>query len=305
MQAINWKELPEVGGVVALGSFDGVHLGHKKLLEFARARGMLTVITFSPHPRHFFGIAKENFLLTLDDEKEEILLQNGAQEVIFVKFDREFSSLSPEEFVRKVIKERLKPEVVVVGFDYHFGKNSSGHADDLSRLCKNYGIDVYVFPEVMMDGKPVKSTLIRGLLKEGNVELASRYLGRPYSFRGRVIKGEGIGSRIGFPTSNLDVHPMKVLPANGVYSTHVVFKGGIYPGMLYIGDRPTLGGEKRVVEEHIIGFDDEIYGQELLVKVYHRLRDEVKFENIEELKENLKMDMEKTIKKMKEVRHGA
>ncbi|HDI82672.1 MAG TPA: bifunctional riboflavin kinase/FAD synthetase [candidate division WOR-3 bacterium] len=305
MKVYNWDELPEVWGVIALGSFDGVHIGHQKLLSFAKARGSLTVVTFTPHPRLFLGLERENFLLTLDEEKEELLLRYGAQRVIFIDFNKEFSGFTPSEFVKEVITNRLKPHRIVVGFDYHFGKNSTGHASDLKALCKNYGIDVHIFPEVIRNRKPVKSTLIRNLLKEGKVEKAMEYLGRPYRFSGDVVKGKGLGSKIGFPTVNLKVNPLKVLPGNGVYGVQVMVRGGIYPGMLYIGDRPTIGEKDTSIEAHIIGFDGMIYGEKLCVEVFHKIREQVKFESMNELRKRLGVDRETVLKKMKEVKDGA
>jgi len=306
MKVFDWQELKRIGGVVAIGSFDGVHLGHRKLLQYGKKLGKLNVMTFSPHPRIVLQNIKEDFLLNTDEEKYNLLRNSGADNVFFIHFTEELADFPPEFYIEKVICSKIKPDRIIVGFDHNFGKGGVGRANFLKDYCKKFNLDVIIFPEVKKNNKEIKSSLIRGLLRKGKVLDAKEFLGRFYSFGGVIIQGEGLGNRIGFPTSNVAIDTaLKVLPCDGVYAARVKVAGFKYNAMLYVGRRPTLKKQKRVVEVHILNFEKNIYGEHIDVEVIRRIRDEKSFDSIGSLRDQLYLDKKEIEKTFKEVKNGS
>ncbi len=287
--------------VVTLGTFDGVHIGHKSLITrmgaIARAHhGETVLLTFHPHPRIVLHGDEELHLLQTEDEKIDSLLKAGIDYLIICPFTKEFAALSSEEFVDQVLVKALGTRTLVIGFNHQFGKNREGSFASLQKLAPNKGFDLVEIEEKSFNEKSVSSTKIRNALLAGDVELAASGLGYMYSLIGRVEEGAHLGHTIGFPTANIhmaDKH--KLIPADGVYAVHVKCGWRIYKGMMNIGYRPTVFGKSRTIEAHIIDFDKQIYGEEITVFFKSKIRDEIKFSNLVELKQQLEMDRTHTI----------
>ena len=287
--------------VVTTGFFDGVHLGHRKVIEklvsSARERGEEAVlVTFRPHPRTVFQQdARALRLLTSQDEKERILRGLGVDRIELVRFTREFGALTAEEYLRDYVRDRFGAGAVVVGYDNRFGSDGvSGKA--LFALAGRLGLEVIpVSFESDPSGQAVSSTRIRTALSEGRVDEAAAMLGRKYSLHGVVVEGNRLGRTIGFPTANMQLYePLKLVPADGVYAVRTQVLGKTYKGVCNIGLRPTVGaGGARTIETHILGFDQEIYGLDLDIEFCARLRDERRFDSLELLKEQLCIDRKK------------
>ncbi|WP_457637089.1 riboflavin biosynthesis protein RibF [Oceanithermus sp.] len=280
------EDVPSGPKVVAIGSFDGVHLGHRHLL--ARARGLakergwpLLVYTFDPPTKVF--VRGVGMLSTLT-EKLELLAQQGVDVTLAVPFNKDFASRSKEEFLEDL--RRIGAAQLVVGADFGFGRGRSGGPDDLKKVAPTLTV-----PLLELDGEPVKSTRIRELLKAGDVEAARHLLGRPYSARGLVIRGDGIGAALGFPTANVEPAANKVLPP-GVFVSRAVSEAGEYPAVVNVGVRPTLGGGELRFEAHLLGFNGDLYGHELRVIFLKKLRDERRFSGKEELRRQIVRDLE-------------
>lgn len=289
--------------IVTVGTFDGIHIGHRavfdKMRELAnKHNGETVVITFYPHPRQVLNIDTSNlrFICTQEDKMKKFE-EMGIDNVIVINFTKEFSRTPSDVFIKNYIVERLHPAVVVVGYDHHFGKNRIGDFDILYDLGKRYGFSVERIKAQDVEHIAVSSTKIRHALAAGNVAAANKLLGYQYSLSGTVILGNKIGRTIGFPTANLDIAPQYMLLTNaGVYACKAIFDGKEYNAMANIGRRPTIGDVKEgnyMVEVNIFDFDADIYGQTLRINLIDRIRDEVKFENLDELKAQLTLDREK------------
>jgi len=289
--------------IVTVGTFDGIHIGHKavfdKMRELAnKHNGETVVITFYPHPRQVLNIDTSNlrFICTQEDKMKKFE-EMGIDNVVVINFTKEFSRTPSDVFIKSYIVERLHPAVVVVGYDHHFGKNRIGDFDILYDLGKRYGFSVERIKAQDVEHIAVSSTKIRHALAAGNVAAANKLLGYQYSLCGTVILGNKIGRTIGFPTANLDIAPQYMLLTNaGVYACKAIFDGKEYNAMANIGRRPTIGDVKEgnyMVEVNIFDFDADIYGQTLRINLVDRIRDEVKFDNLEELKKQLTADREK------------
>ncbi len=289
--------------IVTVGTFDGIHIGHKavfdKMKELAnKHNGETVVITFHPHPRQVLNIDTSNlrFICTQEDKMKKFE-EMGIDNVIVINFTKEFSRTPSDVFIKNYIVEKLHPAVIVVGYDHHFGKNRIGDFDILYDLGKRYGFTVERIKAQDVEHIAVSSTKIRHALASGNVAAANKLLGYQYSLSGTVILGNKIGRTIGFPTANLDIAPQYMLLTNaGVYACKAVFDGKEYNAMANIGRRPTIGDVKEgyyIVEVNIFDFDADIYGQTLRINLVDRIRDEVKFENLDELKAQLTLDREK------------
>lgn len=279
-------DVPKGAKVVAVGSFDGVHLGHQHLLhqakEEAKARRLpLLVYTFDPPTKVF--TRGEGFLMDLE-EKVEALRALGVEMILAVPFNAEFAGRSAEAFLEDL--KALGAEAVYVGEDFRFGKGRAGTPEALRRVAP-----VRIVPLLELGGEAVKSSRIRTLLKEGRVEEARHLLGRPYSAYGVVVEGERLGRRLGFPTANLAVHPQKVLPP-GVYAVEAEGPFGRRKGVANVGTRPTVEGKERRLEVHLLGFAGELYGEELKVAFLKKIRDERRFESLEALKAQITKDLE-------------
>ena len=289
--------------VVTVGTFDGVHQGHRALMEAVVAKAndrnaRSVVVTFDPHPREIINPGKGGIkLLTTLKERAEILEDLGVDVLLVIPFDRDFSLLSSEEFVRDIIFEKVGVSEFVIGYDHHFGRDREGTIETIEKLGEELGFDSYVVSKQEMGEVTISSTVIRNTLaEEGDVKKAAEYLNRLYLLNGIVMHGDERGRTIGYPTANLKPeHENKVIPKNGVYAVKVRVNGEWYGGMMNIGVRPTFGEDQRTLEVHIFEFDQEIYGDTIQVRFIDRIRDEKKFDGVEALKEQLAADKEKSI----------
>jgi len=272
------EELPDRERTVAIGSFDGVHLGHRHVLETARAAGgPTTVVTFWPHPRLVLGNRVE--LLSTLERRLELLEVEGVEDVLVVSFTPELAALEPEQFADSLLR-RIKARVIAVGANFRFGRAAAGDPASLERL----GFDVRLVG--LLEG--VSSTRIRSLLREGDVVAAVRLLGRPAEVEGTVVLGDQRGGTLGFPTANLAVEPELLVPAYGIYAGAA--RG--HRAAISIGINPHYGGDERRIEPHLLDFEGDLYGQRLVVELWQRLRDEHAFESEEELVAQIARDVE-------------
>lgn len=289
--------------VITVGTFDGLHIGHREILnrvkEYALKRGKdSAVLTFYPHPRIVLG--QDVALLNSQEEKRKIIESTGITHLIEIPFTVEFSDLSADGFIR-FINEIVKPSMVVIGYDHGFGRNRSGDINTFLKAGELYGFEVIDVEPIFVEEHKVSSTIIRNQLLEGEVAVAARLLGSPYSLLGKVIRGNQIGKRIGFPTANLLLDDQyKLIPAIGVYASLVEYKDKVYKGMTNIGFRPTINDRQLTVETNIFGFEEDIYYENITIKLIERIRDEKKFGNLNSLKEQLTADRDITLKLLKE-----
>ena len=290
--------------VATTGTFDGVHLGHKKILSQLvqtahKVGGESVLLTFSPHPRLVLQPDVELQLLTSLEEKIGLLEQTGLDHLIIHPFTKEFSRTPSLEFVREILVNQLGVKQLVIGYDHHFGRNREGSFHHLKEFGPIYGFEVEEIPALDIDAVNISSTKIRTALIEGNVELATTYLGHPYIIGGEVIKGDQIGRSIGFPTANLDINfQHKLIPADAVYAGYVLLNGEHHKAMANIGRRPTVGSNRRSVEIHLLDFEGDLYGQHLHFAVGHRLRDVMNFKSLDALKTQLTLDKEDALSKL-------
>jgi riboflavin kinase/FMN adenylyltransferase len=296
-ESLDEVRLPEAKPLVlTVGTFDGVHLAHQALMREAveRARamdGIAAVLTFQNHPREVVTPQKFPPLLTSWPRKKELILAQGVDLLTGLLFDEKFSETPAEDFVEHVVVEKLRARVVICGPAFHFGHKARGNADLLGRLGKKFGFEFHCREPIMHDGVKVSSTRIRQAVAEGDVAFAAGLLTRPHMNEGRVVIGDRLGRRIGFPTANLEIDPRYLLPANGVYAVRASLENGdSFPAMMNIGWRPTVGGVDHRKEVHLIGFDGELEDQQLRVEYHQRLRDEKKFDGLEGLTAQLARD---------------
>lgn len=279
--------------VVALGMFDGMHIGHRALIEratrLARSEGALSVVdTFLNHPAEVLGGSVR--MLSTAEERERHMRLSGADEVRMRPFTREYAAWSPERFVEEELSA-WDVRAFVVGFNYTFGERGSGTPETLRALGERHGFLVETAPPVLWEGEPVSSTRIRMALERGDVAAATEMLGRPYALEGDVIANRRIGRRIGFPTANIAPDASRVLPKDGVYAALARTENGVYPAMTNVGTNPTVGGETLSIESHLLDYDGDLYGKRLTVSFLSRIRDEQKFASVEALKEQLTRDV--------------
>lgn len=293
--------------VLTVGTFDGVHEGHKVLvksvLEKAKKYNSRSIIvTFDPHPRDIInpGTAGIKLLSTLP-ERCELLADLGIDQMVVIPFDRDFSLLSSEEFVRNIIWEKIGVKAFVIGYDHQFGKDREGSIDTVRDLGRELGFEAHVVSRQEVENKTVSSTSIRNALQDkGDVSQAAKFLGRYYILNGTVIHGDKRGSKIGYPTANIQIDiAKKVIPRIGVYAVWTRVDSNYYPGMMNIGERPTFEGDELTMEVHIFSFDENIYGKEVQIQFVERIRDEKQFEGINHLKEQLDRDREQAEKILK------
>ena len=284
--------------IVTTGTYDGVHKGHRKILQSIvdsalSDNGETVVITFWPHPRKIVGdgdIDTIKYLSTLD-EKVELLSTLGIDHLLIIPFNREFSELSSEDFIKNVLVDLIGTKKLVIGYDHRFGKNREGSFDYLNKYSQRYGFVVQEIPRQDLNDIAVSSTEIRNALSKGDVAKAALYLDQRYRLKGIVVKGKQLGRTIGFPTANIKVNDVdKLIPFGGVYAVQVKYDDTIYGGMLNIGFRPTLEGLDRTIEVFIHDFDKEIYGEELEVFFVEFIRQEQKFSGVDLLKLQLEKD---------------
>lgn len=283
--------------VVTSGTFDGVHIGHQKIInrlnEVAKlTNGQSVVITFYPHPRSVISTDNQvvKILSTLD-EKIELLEKYGINHLLIIPFTREFSELSSEEFIQKILIQGIGTKTLVIGYDHRFGKNREGGFDYLKLNKEKYGFEIEEISRRDIENVAVSSSKIRKALQEGDVPSAEHFLGRNYALSGVIVKGKQLGRTIGFPTANIQVREIaKLIPSDGVYAVKVYYKEQAFGGMLNIGNRPTVDGTFQTVEVNIFDFDQEIYGENLTVEFLQKTRNEQKFNGLEELKTQIAKD---------------
>ena len=282
--------------VLTLGVFDGLHIGHqlfmKTVVERARAAGAVpTVITFEPHPRAVLHPESAPPLLQTFDQKIEALGVLGMEQTIVIHFDKAFSRIRAEDFLREVVVDRLQAKEVYLGRGFAFGHNREGHIDLLRRVSKDLGFLADEVQEVQIHGERVSSSRIRELILQGRMNLARRMLGRPYGVQGRVVRGDARGQGIGFPTANIDPQN-RVIPRRGVYVTGILIDGQWRQSVTNVGLRPTFGDSKQSsIETHVLHWSDDLYGRTVRVRFLHRLRDEKKFSSIDELRSQIERDV--------------
>ncbi len=284
------------GSAISIGNFDGVHLGHQKILaclkEEAAALGTSSLaITFDPHPVKVFAPERELKLLTPPEAKARLMERYGIDALMFLPFTREFARISAEAFIEDVLVGALGARSVVVGNGYVFGRGKEGTTDLLRRRGKKHGFGVRVVRQAVVEGKPVSSTRIRHLISTGNVAKAARLLGRPYSMRGDVITGAGRGlPLLKIPTANIST-PYEAVPRDGVYAVRVMVGTDRYDGAASIGTNPTFKDNKRSYEVHIFDYEGDLLGRELKIIFMERLRDQMAFESVQELKAQITKDI--------------
>lgn len=296
---------PLSNATVTSGTFDGVHLGHQKILQILRetahrSGGESVVLTFWPHPRMVVSQDSQALkLLSTIDEKIELLANQGVDHLLVIPFTREFSELSSEEYVQNILIEGIGTKKLVIGYDHRFGRNREGSFDYLEANSAKFDISIEEIPRQEIDHLTISSTKIRQSLLEGHIHSANELLGRNYSFSGIVVKGRQLGRTIGFPTANVQIsETYKLIPANGVYAVKTLVRGNWYDGMMNIGNRPTVDGIGRTQEVNIFDFDDDIYGETLQVELVDYIRNEQKFNGIEELKIQILKDKATTKEKL-------
>jgi len=289
--------------VVTTGTFDGVHLGHQKiisrLIDVAKEeQGETVLLTFYPHPRMvLFPDDNELKLLNTQQEKIRLLENYGIDHLIIYPFTKEFSRLTSVEFVRNILVNSLQTKRLVIGYNHHFGRNREGSFEHLKEFGPVYGFDVEEIPAKDIDHIEISSTKIRQALQAGEVSVAATYLGHTYSVNGKVVQGKQLGRTIGYPTANILMEDKyKLIPADGVYAVKVEHNDGMYNGMLNIGNNPTIEGKGRSLEVNIFDFDQNIYGEEATIYFIERLRDEVKFNGLDQLKVALAQDKVNALK---------
>jgi riboflavin kinase/FMN adenylyltransferase len=285
------------GAVVTIGTFDGVHQGHRKIIsnivELAKASGGESVIlTFFPHPRMILHPEDQSLkLITTIAEKAELLEQLGVDHLIITPFSRDFSNQSPEGYIEHVLVKQIGTRQIVIGYDHRFGKDRSGSLADLQRLSPVYDFEVKEIPEQDINEVAVSSTRIRNALLQSDVSIANAFLGYPFFLTGKVIRGDQIGRQIGYPTANIQPHETyKLIPGDGIFAVKLLIDDEVYSGMAYIGQRPTVNGITRNIEVNIFDFDREIYNQSIRMEFLHYIRGDEKFDSLDALKEQLAQD---------------
>jgi riboflavin kinase / FMN adenylyltransferase len=291
--------------VVTIGTFDGVHMGHRKILDKVIAEAELrneesVVLTFYPHPRFILNENSDLKLLNTIEEKTELLSKTGLDALIIHPFSKEFANLSAEEFVKTILVDQLHVSKIIIGYDHKFGKNRTADIHDLIQFGAKYNFEVEQITAQELDEIAVSSTKIRTALGEGNITLANNYLGYPYSLSGKVIHGNQIGRTIGFPTANIQMaDTFKLIPKKGVYVVRCLIKDRLVKGVMNIGNRPTVDGTSLSIEVHLLDFDATLYGFEISVYLLDFIRDEQKFENLEVLTSQIEDDKKKAIQFLK------
>lgn len=291
--------LAKRSAAITIGSFDGVHLGHRHLLGRLLGRAkeehlQAVVITFEPHPRTV--VAKPNAtplrLLTTLEEKVALLSTLGIDTLIVIEFTKAFSELSPDAFVEEILLREFGLAAMVIGYDHRFGKDRKGSMQTLEQLSEKHGFLIEMVEEFSLEGRHISSTEIRRMLSTGQIYEANTLLGSPYRLTGRVVYGDQRGRLIGFPTANLTIpHPLKLIPQAGVYAADVMIADTRYRAMVNIGYRPTISDTQQLsIEAHLLNFSGDLYGTTLTLELLHRLRDEQKFPSLEALKEQLEAD---------------
>lgn len=291
-----FEKLPRLSknSIIAIGNFDGIHLGHKKILEFLEKKAKINalfslVLTFSPHPERILGRKRIKMIQTIYQRVDEIK-KSGIETVLIVSFDEKFSSLSSQEFVQKIVVRRLKAKALIVGENFRFGKNREGDISLLLRLAQRYNFQVHSIPPVTREGTIVSSSVIRKYLQEGKIEKANILLGRTYEIKGKVIKGKSRGKTLGFPTANIETKN-EIIP-QGVFISTTGIGSEKFPSLTNIGSCPTFNQKETHIESFIINLNKDLYGKDIRIHFLKKIRDEMKFKTQSELSQQIKKDLE-------------
>lgn len=289
--------------VVTIGTFDGVHLGHQKIIALLKSEarkigGESVIITFHPHPRTVVRNKHDVRLITTIEERIERLASAGVDHLVIVPFTLDFSEQEPRAYVELFLKKRFNPSIVIIGYDHRFGKDRGGDYKLLEEYSAKGYFELREIPQEVIRDITVSSTIIRESIIKGDIAKANELLGYDFSFEGEVVKGDQIGRKLGYPTANLKIfNEEKIIPGDGIYAvkTEIENKSIFFGGMMSIGVRPTVGGTRRTIEVNIFDFDEDIYGKPVRVFVQEYLRAEVKFNNLDELSAQLAIDKESTL----------
>ena len=289
--------------ILTTGTFDGVHRGHQAIIKnlqysVSRDNECVPIVTFEPHPQFVIKSPQKNGLKLLTTIEEKILILEDLKidRLIIVPFTEKFAQLSSQQFIENILVKKIGFKKIVIGYDHAFGKNRQGNYEILEQLRQKYGYSIVVLSAFSLDGVIVSSTKIRKLLLTGKVELASKYLGRNYRLKGKVIRGEGRGRTFNIPTANIEpVSREKLIPKDGIYAAWARLGGQVYKAVLYIGTKPTFAFNRRTIELHIFNFSGNLYGQTLEIEFKTRIRDDFHFEHVEQLIKQVEKDKEKTL----------
>ena len=289
--------------VVTIGTFDGVHLGHQKIIQQLKEEalsigGESVLITFHPHPRHILHPDLNLPELTTLEERIQLLRKYGIDNLVVVPFTETFASFSAEKFIQEFLVDKFHPNKIIIGYDHKFGNKREGDFHLLEKWSRHFQYDVKEIDEQLIQESIISSTKIRTALLNAEIEKANQFLGHPYSFTGKIVLNNQTGRSIGFPTANLEISEKnKLIPANGVYTVTAELEGGGHTlkGMMNIGMRPTVNGQSRAIEVHLFDFDQDIYDRHLTVWMHHYLRAEQKFSGLPALQEQLYIDKTQSI----------
>ena len=287
-------DAPSGGSAVAIGVFDGMHLGHRRVLESlgdADADLARVAMTFGTHPASLLSPDGAPPRLSTLKRRFDLFEDAGIDRIAVMGFDEEMRAMEPEDFVRRFLVEGLNARFVVVGAGFRFGRGAAGSTETLVELGRHHGFKVEVIDIACDDGTEIRSTIIREALSDGNVERAATMLGRPYDIEGIVVPGDGRGRQIGIPTANISFPAMLTVPRHGVYAVNAVIDGVAYPAVANLGIRPTFGGKDEVLEVHVLGLDRDLYGKHVSVEFIRRIRDERRFESVDDLLAQIRADI--------------
>jgi riboflavin kinase/FMN adenylyltransferase len=292
--------------VVTIGTFDGVHAGHRKIIDrlvnSAHANNLDSVVlTFFPHPRMVLQKESDIKLINTIGERKQLLDQTGIDHLVVHPFTHQFSRLTALEFVRDILVNKLRAKKIIIGYDHRFGRNRTADINDLKQFGKDFGFEVEEISQQDVEQVAVSSTKIRKALLDGRVEQANIYLQSEFSLKGIVVRGRGIGKDLGYPTANMEIpEDYKLIPKNGVYVVRSVLDGQTIFGMMNIGTNPTVGGKEQTIETYFFDLDKDLYGKEITIEMLVRIRDEKKFNSVEELKIAMKQDQAFSIQYIKD-----
>ena len=287
---------PEKESILTIGTFDGVHIGHNKILtklvEESKKNNLSSLImTFFPHPRMVLQKSQEIKMIDTIDEKIHLFEKTGVDNLIIQPFDENFSKIRAKEFVEEILVKKLKIKHIIIGYDHRFGKDREASVDDLKKFGLNYMFTVEEIAAQEIHSIAISSTKIRNAILKGEIKKCNEYLGRNFMLTGEVVYGDGLGKKINFPTANIEIpETYKIIPKNGVYLVKAIINSEIYFGMMNIGVRPTIGGKNKSLEIHFFNFKDNIYNKTISVEIICKIRDEEEFSSIDELKIQLKKD---------------
>ena len=288
----------EKESVLTIGTFDGIHIGHNKILktlveESKKNKLSSLIITFFPHPRMILQKSNEIKMIDTMDEKIHLLEKAGIDNLIIHPFDHNFSKIRAKDFVEDILVNKLKIKQIIIGYDHRFGKDREASVEDLKKFGLDYMFNVNEIPAQEIDSIAISSTKIREAILTGEIKKCNEFLGRNFMLTGKVVYGEGLGKKMNFPTANIKIKEnYKIIPKNGVYLVKTTLNSNIYFGMMNIGVRPTVGGKNKSLEIHFFNFKDNIYNKTISIEIISKIRDEEKFSSIDELKIQLKKDEE-------------